>query len=113
MSEQQKNTEVTVKINNASTYYISTEKYSYGIFCFNDAGDLFLNSDYGMYGFAWRAFGDDFKAFLSSTNADYIFGKFETNNHYLNHKNLPKHVRVPVTGLIEEFINALKSEFKP
>lgn len=102
--------EVT-KIDDAKTYYISHPEYSYGIFCFNSKGDLFLNSDWGMYGFAWRAYGEDFKKFLSNTNADYIFDKFDTNTRYLFAKGLPKHVRKPVTALIESFINELKKEF--
>jgi len=102
--------EDTVKVDNAKTYYISHPNYSYGIFCFNSTGDLFLNSDWGMYGFAWRHYGDDFKTFLSKTNAEYVLGKFDLNTRYLFSKGLPKHVVVPVTALIEAFINELKKE---
>lgn len=104
--------EVRVSAEPAETVYISTKKYSYGIFCFNDSGDLFLNSDYGMYGFAWRHYGKEkpFKNFLANTNADYIFDKFDTNVRYLHSRGLPKHVRGPVTGLIQALIDHLKKE---
>ena len=101
--------EITIKIDSATTVYIHTKDFSYGIFCFNEKGDLFLNSDWGMYGFAWRSYGDDFKKFLSQTNADYIFDKFDTNTRCLFSKGLPKHVRKPVVGLLNEFINHLKT----
>lgn len=102
--------EVTIKKDSATTYYIRHPEASYGIFCFNDKGDLFLNSDWGMYGFAWRSYGDDFKVFLSKTNPDYIYDKFESNCMYLFKKGLPKHTRKPVTKLLQAFIDKLKSE---
>lgn len=105
--------QVSVRKDSAATYYIRHPNASYGIFCFNEAGDLFLNSDWGMYGFAWRSYGKDFREFLAQTNADYIFQKFDTNTRYLHSKGLPKHVQKPVTALIEAFIQALKEELKP
>lgn len=103
------NIEVKIKTEKAQTWYISHPKFSYGIFCLNDSGDLFLNSDWGMYGFAWRSYGDDFKEFLAQTNADYIVGKFDTNMRYLHSKGMPKHCVKPVTELVNAFIQALKS----
>lgn len=38
------NTEVKIIAEPAETVYINTPKDSYGIFCFNSSGDLFLNS---------------------------------------------------------------------
>lgn len=108
--ETQQLIEVTVKADNARTYYISHPDFHYGIFCFNDSGDLFLNSDWGMMGFAWRAYGKDFKEFLKGTNPEYIYGKFDTNSRYLYSKGLPKHTEKPVTQLIKAFIDHLKSE---
>jgi hypothetical protein len=98
-----------VKISDAKVYFIRMDDGNYGIFCFNDHGDLFLSSDYGMYGFAWRSFGGNFKEFLSGLGSDYLFSKFEMNHMYLNKKGLPKHVRVPVMALYEEFKRVLKS----
>lgn len=102
--------EFTVKSEKAQTWYISHPKYSYGIFCFNDSGDLFLNSDWGMYGFAWRSFGEDFKEFLSGTNAGYIVGKFDSNIRYIKSSGMPKHCVKPVTELVNAFIQALKEQ---
>lgn len=100
----------TIKKEQAATYFIRHEKYSYGIFCINESGDLFLNSDYGMYGFAWRAFGDNFKEFLCTTNSDYIYDKFDTNARYLCQKGLPKNTREPVKALLDAFREHLKTE---
>jgi len=101
--------EVKIIADPAETVYISTKDHSYGIFCYNSKGDLFLSSDWGMYGFAWRSFGDNFKRFLSGCNADYIFDKFDLNTKYLFTKGLPKHVRPHVIALLNEFINHLKN----
>jgi len=73
------NTEVKVNQQTAETIYISHPEASYGIFCFNSVGDLFLNSDWGFYGFAWRAYGNDFKEFLSGLEPEYTVNKFEIN----------------------------------
>lgn len=102
--------EITVTKQEAFQYYIRHPKYSYGIFCISPHGDLFLNSDWGFYGTAWRAFGDNFKEFLISANSDYIFDKLETNHRYLTRKNLPKHVRQPIKTLIDAFREELKKE---
>jgi len=39
-------------IDEAKTIYIDVKDASFGIFCFNSKGDFFLNSDWGMYGYA-------------------------------------------------------------
>jgi hypothetical protein len=104
------NEEVTIIESHAKVIYVRHPQYSYGIFCFNKDGDLFLNSDWGMYGFAWRSFGKDFEEFLARVNSDYVYGKFETNHRYLNRKDLPKHTRKPVCALIDEFVKVMKSQ---
>jgi len=75
------NTEITLINEPAETVYINTPKDSYGIFCFNSKGDLFLNSDWGFYAYAWRSMGEGktTKQFISSCNADYIAMKFGMN----------------------------------
>lgn len=100
----------TVEVQPATQYCIRTEKYSYGIFCITEQGDLFLNSDWGFYGYAWRHFGKNFKEFLIACNAEYVFYKFEGNYQYMMRKKFPKHVAEPVKALFKEFQNALKKE---
>lgn len=109
METTEKKIEVMVKRNTAETMYIRKDGASYGIFCYNEVGDLFLNSDWGMYSFAWRSFGASFKEFLKHADPEYIFDKFDTNSRYLYSKGLPKHVRKPVIELLQEFQNALRS----
>ena len=99
---------VTATTHTAETVYISHPLSSYGIFCFNEEGDLFLNSDWGFYGFSWRAFGDDFKDFLSRTNADYIVGKFAINYREVAGKKLPQHKQNHLLNLVSAFIKSLK-----
>lgn len=96
------------KLEGAKTLYIQSDKYSYGIFCWNKSGDLFVNSDYGMHGYAWRHFGDDFEDFLRRTNAEYIVGKFEYNLRMTTKKGLNKFWKQNLEGLVGEFIQALK-----
>lgn len=51
--------EVKIIKDSAATVYVKHPKASYAIFCYNSQGDLFMNSDWGFMGTAWRAFGDD------------------------------------------------------
>jgi len=98
-------------IDECKTYHVTVEGHSYGIFCLNSVGDLFLSGDWGMYGFSWRSFGNrPFKEFVAQINGEYLFGKFEINHRYLNGKGLPKHVRPHVIALFDELKVQLKSE---
>jgi len=100
-----------IKVNklSAETIYINHPDASYGIFCFNEIGDLFINSDYGFYGYAWRSFGQNFKEFLASTNSHYLIGKFEINYRASSNKSIPKYWKEKLTILVDTFINQLKS----
>lgn len=92
----------------AETVYINHPEASYGIFCYNSVGDLFVNSDWGMYGYAWRSFGEDFKEFLATSNADYIVGKFAINHREVSGKKMPVHREKNLMLLVAEFIRILK-----
>jgi hypothetical protein len=101
-----------VKRDVAETIYISHPEASYGVFCFNSQGDLFINSDWGFYGYAWRSYGKDnpFKKFLSQCNAEYIVGKFSINHREVSGKKMPPHREKNLTILVEAFISELKNE---
>ncbi len=94
----------------AETVYINHPDASYGIFCYNTVGDLFINSDWGMFGYAWRSFGDDFKKFLAGTNSEYLVGKLSINYRDTTGKKLPQHKEEKLTTLVNVFIAHLKSE---
>lgn len=102
----------------AETLYVSHPESSYGIFCFNSSGDLFLNSDWGFYGFGWRSYGKNFKEFIAGTNSDYIVGKFEINYYSTGggRKKISathlKHVKVLVDELIK-YCKSTISELTP
>lgn len=98
----------------AETVHINHPQASYGIFCFNEQGDLFVNSDYGFYGYAWRSYGDNFRDFLAGTNADYMVGKFETNFIEVSGKrSLPGFRKEKLIILCAEFIKTLKEQAQP
>ena len=84
----------------AETFYINDPESTYGTFCFNTSGDLFLNSDYGYYCYSWRAFGTDFKKFLSGLNPEYVFDKFDTNAHHLMKKAFPNIAKNQLLALL-------------
>ena len=96
----------------AETVYIRDPETSYAIFCFNNVGDLFVNSDYGSYNYAWRNYGEDFKKFLSETNAEYIINKFEINFRNTSGKKIPKYWHDCVLNLIRIFISHLQTELQ-
>ena len=93
----------------AETLRVDHPESSYGIFCFNQDGDLFLNSDWGFFGYAWRSYGDDFKKFLGQTNADYIVGKFGINYQEVAGKKMKPHTIAHLTNLVNELITHCKN----
>lgn len=86
------------------TIRIDHPQASYGIFSFNESGDLFLMSDWGNYCYSWRAFGEDFYEFLSTLQADYLLGKFETSHRQNYQKEIQPKTKVMVTFLIQAFL---------
>lgn len=92
----------------AQTIQIHSKDHSWGVFCFNEIGDLFLNSDWGAFMYGWRSFGANFREFLASTNADYIVGKFQINYREHSKKAIPPHTKTAITGLVELLIQHLK-----
>jgi hypothetical protein len=103
-------TEVKLIADPAETLYVNHPVSSYGIFCYNSKGDLFLNSDWGAFCYAWRHIGTDtFKQFLANCNASYIAQKFETNHIGSGGKRFNKTQREHIETLICELIKYLKS----
>lgn len=109
-----KNVDVKFDTDKAQTVYINHPTASFGTFCFNSKGDLFLNSDWGFHGYAWRAFGTDFKGFLAGLNVDYLLDKFEYNINMSNRNKKPykfnSFQREALTDLCQSFIDYLRKE---
>lgn len=99
-----------VKKDIAETYHVAVPSHSYGIFCINTIGDLFLSSDWGMYGYAWRSYGKDFKDFIAYADPHYIFQKFVNNMTYTFGKTLPR--RKSIEPHVIELIKAFQTELK-
>lgn len=93
----------------AETVRIEHPESSYGVFCFNSMGDLFVNSDWGFFGYAWRAYSGTFKQFLAQTNSDYIVGKFEINYREVANKKMPLHKIVHLRNLVDGLIEHCKN----
>jgi hypothetical protein len=100
---------VRVQRDIAETIRIDHPEASYGIFCFNSVGDLFVSSDWGFYGYAWRNTGESFKQFLAGTNSEYIVGKFAINHREVSGKKMPPHREKNLKILVDEFIKELKN----
>lgn len=102
--------EIKVNACTAETVYINHPEASYGTFCFNSIGDLFVNSDWGFYGYAWRSYGKSFKEFLSACSAEYIVGKFAIEYRSVTGKKFPKHKEDMMLILVSAFVNHLKTQ---
>lgn len=99
----------------AEQYYISIPGQSWATFTINKKGDLFINSDWGYFCYAWRAFGDDFKRFSIGTSADYLFGCLERNMiqfYGLKQKMRPRQ-KEAIAELFKQLQNELKDEKRP
>lgn len=94
----------------AETMYVYSKETSYGTFCFNSQGDLFLNSDWGFFGYGWRAFGRNFKDFLKQTNAEYIASNFARNWNANSKSKFAGRREQAVTKMIEIFLTELRKE---
>jgi len=105
---------VQITKDKAETYHIDHPISSYGIFCFNNKGDLFLQSDWGLYGYSWRAFGKNFKEFIAQCEPDYILQKFFINFNEIGGKkdrwrSSSVHVRILIIELIKELKNEISA----
>src|SRR6185312_1985554 len=98
----------SIEHRSAETIRIDHPTSSYGIFCFNSDGDLFLNSDWGFYGYAWRSYDGTFKEFLAQCNTQYIVGKFCITYIEVTGKKLNQTRKGNLEILVREFIEYLK-----
>lgn len=106
------NTTATVHISSAKTVHITHPQSSYGIFCLNDAGDLFVNSDWGLFGYSWRSFGNNkpFTHFLASCSIDYIVDKLSIDYFNMTLKKIPPHKKKHLLVLVNIFIERIKTD---
>lgn len=101
---------LSAKIINAKVVQVEHPEASYGIFCYNETGDLFINSDWGFYAYSWRSFGNDsFENFLKKCNNEYIIGKLQITLGYQSIKFNQKQKQM-ISLLIDEFLAVLKNK---
>lgn len=101
-----------VKRQVAQSYYISTDKYSWAYFYITATGELFIHSDWGYFCYSWKSFGEDFKRFIVSCNADYILNALERNYRELKgaRAKLAANQAEALKVLIDCFREELKKE---
>lgn len=101
----------TWKDMNSHAIIIQDADASFGIFCITDKWDIFLNSDWGMYWYAWRSFWpENFAEFIGNCNSDYILTKLDNNYYSTCWKHLKSHVQTALSILIQKFIDHCKVE---
>lgn len=94
---------------NGKTFRVEVQGSQWAYIMYNDKGDLYINSDWGCFGFAWRSFGKDFEDFLLSINTDYLLGKLESNLFEIAQKKINKNRQEHIAILFTEFQNELKA----
>lgn len=69
----------------------SKEGYWLGQVVLTSDGMFSAVTDYGNFGYAWRSYGNDFKAFILKLNTGYFADKMVTGMAYVAHsKNIEK-----------------------
>lgn len=96
-------------------YYVVVDGHSWGTFIITEKGDLFINSDWGYWACNWRAFGIDFKEFLSKINSDYLMNNLIRQQvQFGGSKTITKRKQEAIVALFERFQQELKKEtWKP
>jgi len=70
----------------ARSYTVETENGAWlGQVVITSDGMFSAITDYGNFGFAWRAYGDNFKEFLISIKTPYFADKMSTGMSYVAH----------------------------
>ncbi|MDV3662451.1 hypothetical protein CMU51_00045 [Elizabethkingia anophelis] len=101
---------MNITIDTAKTIQIDHPEASYGIFCFNTVGDLFITSDWGFYAYSWRSFGkQSFESFLSKCNSEYLMGKLQITQ-INNGREIYPIQKENLTILINAFIDYLNGK---
>lgn len=96
--------------------FVKTEKHSYGnFFIISEAPgnvSLFLNSDYGLFGFSWWNIGEGTSGlkFLAECDKYYIVDKFETNFISSGGKSLRPHTADALRAQVEAMISILQEK---
>jgi len=93
---------------NASTLSINSPETSWAKFCWNDNGDLFLSSDWGLYQFSWRSHSGTFEDFLKSLEVGYLVGKLSTTT--INQTRTSTKQAEMLTKIVRIFLDFLNNK---
>jgi len=112
MENKESKPEILLKKAPCTQYYLDVPGQSWGTFTISEHGDFFIHSDWGYWAFNWRSFGENFKKFLVTLNAEYLLDKIETNQFqfYGIKQKIHARKREAITVLFNEFQKVLKDE---
>lgn len=82
--------ETTVIKSAADVYYIQHPGLSFAMFSVGEKGDLMINSDWGIFACAWRAYSGTFKEFLIGIDEHYFAGNIERQHGIFNRTRITK-----------------------
>lgn len=95
----------------ATQYYVVVDGHSWGTFIITEKGDLFINSDWGYWATCWRAFGTNFREFLSTIDTDYLMMNLLRNQlQFGGNKTITKRKEQAIAALFKRFQDELKKE---
>ena len=85
--------ELAITKQQAEQYYVTHPNHSFAMICISEAGDLFINGDWGQSNFAWRVFAQEktllnFKRFLVDINSGYWKSKMQYNMAFMDIKKV-------------------------
>lgn len=92
---------------NASTVNISSQETSWAVFTFNDQGDLFLSSDWGLYHHRWEYYEGNFEEYLKKLEPNYLADKLSITT--VNQSRISSKQREILGLLVTHFLDFLKN----
>ncbi len=98
----------------ARSYTLKTDNGAWlGQIVITNDGMFSAVTDYGNFGFAWRAYGEDFKEFLISIKVPYFADKMSSGMSYISHgKKIDVAAYRFAEKILPELQNILKQEIE-
>jgi hypothetical protein len=98
------------KYHAAVSITVRTKEASYGVFCFNEAGDLFINAECGFFYFTWKAYGQSFSKFLLDSKPESIVEKLSITYQEISKKKITEKKAKDLVILITLFLQELSRQ---
>lgn len=96
---------------NEIVMFIAVSPDDYGMFSFDETGDLLIRSNKGLYWLSKASFeGDSFRHYLSTLDSHFILTQFTSHTILQDKAVVKKSHGFDVEKLLTAFINALKTQ---